>query len=295
MLENAKKGILIFAVKSAYYGRMAYNLAVTIKAMEDISITVVKSGRSLNHLSFQQQTVFDQIIDLPDGIPENCGAKLWANTVTPYKETLLLDADMLWLPKKKPSELFTELEGRNFTGIVEGYYDVETKENRAHPQYFFWADPAEIAEVYKVKTGKIYQWRSEVMYFKKADAIFKLAQKVFLNPKLNTIKYYASGVADELGINVATAVKGIEPHMFQWSPSFWDRMYGGSVPELGGLYAKYYLASFGSNWNGVQSQDLYNRLVKAACHKLGTQKGTKMEHVFPLQSKKGILPERSKM
>lgn len=289
------KGILIVAVKSPYYGRMCYNLAVTIKAAEDTPIAVVYSGRSLNHLSEKQMDIFDHVIELPSDIPENCGAKLWANVLTPFKQTLLLDADMLWLPKKKPSQLFEELSEYNFTGIAEGYYDIETQENKAHPQYFFWADPAEIAEVYKVKTGKIYQWRSEVVFFKKADAIFNLAQKVFLNPKLHSIKYYASGVADELGLNVAAAVKGINPHVFQWSPSFWDRMYGGQVPELGGLYSKYYLASFGSNWNGLQSQSLYNRLVKAACYKLGTEKGIKIEHVFPLQSKKGILPERSKM
>lgn len=283
------RGILIFALGHPYYGRLAFNLAVTIKSVENISITVVRTERSLAHLSARQLSVFDQVIDLPEGVPVGCGAKLWANEVTPYAQTLLLDADMLWLPKKQPSELFDQLLGTTFTAITEGYYDYETGNHNIHPKYFFWADPHEIKEKYKVKSSKLYQWRSEVMYFEKAGKLFKTAQKVFLNHGLSSHKEYATGVADELGINVGAAVHDIHPHVFNWQPSYWHLMGGGMIPDFQTLYGKWYLMSFGGNTATGASKKMYDRLVKAACYKTGFQ------HVFALQSKIDYLKERNKM
>lgn len=284
------KGILIFATGHPYYGRLAYNLALTIKVVENWPVSVVYSDSALSHLSERQLSVFDSVIELPAGIPKGCGAKLWANDVTPYTETLVLDADMLWLPIKKPSELFSELYDVNFTAITEGYHDYEEGKHQVNPIYFFWCDPEEAKIKYKVKSNKFYQWRSEVLFFKKSSSnIFKTAQKVFLNPKLETMKMYATGVADELGINVAAAVHDIHPHQYKWNPSYWHMMNNHIIPDLSTLYNSHYLVSFGANIASGASKKLYDRLVKAACYKLGFQ------HVFPLQSKRDYLPERRKM
>lgn len=284
------KGIIIFALGHPYYGRLAFNLAVTLKAAGDIPITVVRTERSLAHLSARQLSVFDNIVDLPDGVPAGCGAKLWANEIAPYDSTLLLDADMLWLPKKQPFELFEHLAGTSFTAITEGYYDYETGNHNIHPKYFFWADPLEIKQKYKVKADKIYQWRSEVMYFEKgAGKLFKTAQKVFLKHGLASHIPYATGVADELGINIAAAVHDIHPHVFNWQPSYWHLMGGGHIPDFQTLYGKWYLMSFGGNTATGASKNMYDRLVKAACYKTGFQ------HVFALQSKIDYLKERKTM
>lgn len=282
------KGFLIFALGHPYYGRLAYNLALSIKSVDQaVSIAVVRSDRSLAHLSDRQKEMFDIIIDVPDGVPHGCGAKLWANKITPFKKTVVLDADMLWVPKKTPDQLFSELDGIPFTAITEGYYDYDTGESNASPEYYFWADPLEIKEKYKVDGGKIYQWRSEVMYFEKADKIFTMARKVFNKPGLETMKQYATGVADELGINVACAVHGVNPHVFRWSPSYWHLLNGGIIPGFQDF--GHYLVSFGSNFASGSSKKLYDRIVKVACYKLGLQ------HVFPLASKRDWLKERSKM
>jgi hypothetical protein len=285
-MKDSAKGIIIVATGHPYYGRQAYNLAVSIKAVEDIPVSVLFSGRALNHLSEQQLSYFDKIIEMEDTVPQSSGAKLWSYEYTPYKETLLLDADMLWLPKKKPSELFEEVKDVEFTAITEGYHDGE---DHGNPIYFFWANVSEIREVYKV-TGTIYQWRTEVMYFKKSAKVNKLfsqAKKIFLNPKLASVKKFADGVPDELALNIAAAQQGVEPHVQKWQPAFWWKLNNQIVPGLQQLYS-YYLASFGSNTASQPVKLMYNRIMKSAAHKLG------VTHVFPLYSKREYLPERSK-
>lgn len=285
------KGILIIVNGHPQYGRMAYNLCMSIKAIENFPVAVAGDERALSHLSENQLMVFDKIIELPDGLPVSSGVKLWAAELTPFEETILLDADMLWMPKKTPSQLFESLKDTEFTAITEGYYDTEGTVHEIHPMYFFWADPKEIMEKYNITKGKIYQWRSEVMYFKTSEKItefFKLAQQVYQNPRLDTLKRYAEGVADELGINVAAAVNNMHPHIYKWAPSYWNKMFGNQIPPHPKLYEDYYLMSFGSSMASTQLKQFYNRIMKAAAYKLGLQ------HLFTLQSKRDYLPERIK-
>lgn len=282
------KGIIINALGHPYYGKMAYNLAVSIKAVEDFPVCIVYTEQSLNHLSEAQRAVIDHFIHLPENVPMGCGAKLWAYDISPFKETLLLDADMLWLPKRKPSDFFDEMKDVEFTSITEGYWTKDLKD--INPIYFFWADPQEIADVYHVE--KIYQWRSEVMYFKRTELIedmFKTAQRVFTSSGLKSEAKYATGTADELGLNVAAAVHDVHPHQYKWKPAYWHLLNKGSYPEFSELYSNYYLASFGSNMASGISKQFYDRIMKVACMKLGKA------HVFPLISKRGMLPERTKM
>ncbi len=282
MLEQ---GVIIIAVGDPQYGRLAYNLALTIKAAGPAHITVVRTSKSLAHLNEQRLNFFDNIIDLPTDAPLGCGAKIWAYDISPYKKTLLLDADMLWLPEKMPGDLFFELDGTPFTAITEGYDPGDV--NNA---YFFWANPAEIRERYTITADKLYQWRSEVMYFERCAqtrAFFTTAKKVYRKPMLTSEKLFANGTADELAIGVAAGVHNMHPHKYKWSPSYWHLLNGSNFPGLGTLYANYWLVSFGARWATENSKNIYNRLVKAACYKIGG-----VQHVFPLISKKEYLKER---
>jgi hypothetical protein len=276
------RGILIFAIKHPYYGRYAYNLAVTIKAVENIPIAVVYDDSSMNHLSGDQLKVFDKRIHAPESIQKNCGAKLWAYEMTPFEHTLVLDADMLWLPKKKPSELLDILEGSPFTAITEGCTDHPTS------HYFFWAEVDEIRAKYGV--DKIYQWRTEVMYFekgKKAKKLFDDARAIHANPNLK-VKTFAEGIPDELAINIAAAIGDIHPHADRWQPSYWPQLFQNRVPEPATLYRDYYLLSVGGNHTTENVKLFYNRLVKAQAPKIG------QGHCFPVQSKHSFLTERRK-
>lgn len=279
MLE---KGIVIYALGHPYYGRYAHNLAVTIKAVEDIPIAVVHDISSLSHLDDAQKSVFDHMVftDIKPG----CGGKLHAYKHSPFEKTLLLDADMIWLPQHKPSELFDELKGVEFTGITEG----STDNPSAH--YFFWAEVEEVREKYGI-TGTIHQWRTEVLYFERSEKVagmFADAIKINERHGLSKVKEFAEGIPDELSINIAAAKHELNPHKPRWQPSYWAQLFQNQIPQADTLYREYYLLSAGGNMNTENVKQLYNRIVKAQAPKLG------LSFAFGLQSKHSFLPQRRK-
>lgn len=278
------KGIILVACGAPFYGRMAYNLAVTIKAQEDIQITVLHQGKGLSHLSDKQKDIFDTIIEIDT---KAFAAKLTLCDYSPYDRTLYLDADMAWMNVKTPSQLFKEVENCRFTSITEGYYDFEEGKDYSNPMYHFWCNPQEAKLNYNL-TGKFYQWRSEMIYFSKdAKPLFDLAKEIYANPKVG-VKEFAGHVPDELAINIAACKLGIEPHVYKWKPAYWHRLHGEGM-QLAAIMDKYYLLSVGGNFATTVMKNCYDNLCKAAHRKLGLQ------YLFPLQSKKSVMPERIKM
>lgn len=272
------RGIIIIATNHAYYGRMAYNLAVSIKAVEDIPVALCYRAPAIDHLSEEQRLMFNRMIKLPDSVPDGFRTKLYLDELTPFDKTLYLDADMLWLPDKKPSALFDELDGIEYTGITEG------KTGDVNHAYYFWADEAEIRQAYGLRN--VYQWRSEIIYFEKGTRVFDGARQLELEKELKTIKRFAGQIPDELYINVATAILNIHPHAYKWTPAYWPRMYKDVVPtDLSG----YYLMSFGSNFTPARVQQYYKNVLTSACNKIG------IRPMFGLHSKRSWMPERQKM
>lgn len=279
MLE---KGILIFALGHPYYGNYAFNLAITLKAVENIPIALVHDTTGISHLDEYQKVVFDHLI--PCDLKPGCGAKLHAYEHSPFEKTLLLDADMLWLPVHKPSELFDQLNGIEFTGITEG----STEKPSSH--YFFWAEIEEIRSKYEI-TGNIHQWRTEVMYFERSERLSDMfADSIKINKEhgLSKVKEFADGVPDELSINIACGKHDLHPHQPNWQPSYWPQLYQNRVPQPSTLYREYYLLSVGGNLNTENTKKLYNSIVKAQAPKVG------LSHCFPLHSKYSFLKERRK-
>lgn len=275
-------GILIFAIGHPAYGNMAFNLAVTIKAVENTPIALVYDQSAIGHLASEQISIFTSLIHAPHLKP-NCSAKLHAYDLTPFDRTLVLDADMLWLPQQKPVDLFDTLQGAAFTAISEGDTDNPSGE------YFFWGHVDEIREKYGVT--KIHQWRTEVMYFEKGEAaevLFTKAKEINNNHGLAYVKDFAGGIPDELSINIAAAIYHIEPHIPSWKPSYWPHMNGHKIPEFDFLYRNYYLFSVGGNHLTENIKSFYNRIMKAQAPKIG------MQHSFSIQSKHDYLPERRK-
>lgn len=275
-----KEGVILLATGHPYYGRMAYNLCLSIKAVDmDFPVAIVQDGKVMNHLSADQRAIFDKVIDA--GSLAAFGAKLHLDQFSPFEKTLYLDADMAWLPKSSPRDLIHKLKNVEFTSITEGH------DQDPNPKYYFWADLKEIQDKYQVT--KVYQWRSEVMYFTKSDKVqhmFARARDIYENPRLHTIHRFGNHIPDELAINIAAAIEEIEPHKYKWQPAYWPRLHGEHVTDLESLYAQYYLLSCGSNVSSNNTKMLYNRIIKAAAYKM------KVPHLFPLVSKKEFLKDR---
>lgn len=289
-----ERGIVLLAAKHPYYGRMAYNLAVTLKAADDkddrIPVAVVHSGRGLKHLSEQQLQIFDDIIEVPDSDDETIGLKLMMYDYSPFHKTLYVDADNVWLPKKKPLQLMCNLEGVPFTAITEGFYDLDEGRHEIRPDYYHWASPSKMVEAYDLTSGRIYQWRSEVMYFERSDAVeemFTLAREIYLDPKIE-VQQFAGTVPDEVCLNIAANKLGIHPHQYKWQPCYWDKIHGGRFLPLPHIMNQYWIMSTGGNQVTPSLKKAYNQIVGAACYKL------KVQNLFLLQPKKYILAERAK-
>lgn len=275
-----KQGIILIATGHANYGNMAYNLALSIKSIEDIPICVIYAGDGLGHLSQSQSNIFDHKIELPSEYREGFGVKLHLDQLTPFDKTLALDVDMLWL-SRRPSELFQSLSGSGFTIITEGNDDVP------NPKYYFWADVKEIKSEYSV--SRVWQTRSEVMYFEKGCKVFKKARSLNPEKKLKTIRKFGTWIPDELYFNISMAILGMNPHVEKWMPAYWARLHNEVMPNLGVLYKDFYLLSFGSNAASPVMKRAYDNVMTIVSRKLGTP------YMFRLKSKKEWAPGRLKI
>ncbi len=282
MSDPANRGIIIIATGHSYYGRMAYNLALSIKANEpDAQICLVYNSDAISHLTQSQCDIFDASVHAQEMII-GTGAKLNAFDYSPFDETLLLDADMIWLPDRKPSQLFDYFTDTEFTCIAEG-----TSE-KPSGYYYFWADMDEIRKVYGVQV--MYQFRSEVMYFKKTPKIkklFKDAQKIYAQPKLKTMKQHAGAVPDELALNIAASKNDIHPHAIGWAPSYWFQLNEMKMPDAITLSKSYFLASMGGNVAPNQVKKFYNTLMAGYVTRTGSLHG-----FFQLESKRELIKSR---
>lgn len=284
------EGIVIVAAQKPYYGRMAYNLALSIRAAESAArIAVIHNGNGLAHLTDEHKKIFDRIIKIEDSIT-GVEAKLSVYEATPYEYNVYIDADNIWLPGKKISDLFKLFSKEVvFSGITEGQYTVGNPSNN-FGNYVFWANPDDIAKSWKLKEGTVmYQWRSELFYFQKAlvtRRMFSIAKKAFKEPKVD-VSEFAKGVPDEFAFNVATALTGIKPHVENWQPSFWANV----VPRnssLKDISVNHWILSTGGNVFPKYVKTMYDNIIAVSSNKLRQQLS------FPLLPKSYFLNERYK-
>lgn len=292
--NNLDRGVCIVAMGHGYYGRMAFNLAKTIKAIDrNCPIQVICDGTALDHISKREIWVFDHVENVNAG--NGFKIKLHVDELSIFKETILIDADCAWVSNQSPLEVMAQLSSVcSFSGITEGYFDYDRPENSdVAKNYYFWASTEDIQKEYGT-IGKIYQWRTEFMYIKKCEPvkeIFESARFVYDHAYvLPSLKMFAGHVPDELGINIATCIHGIRPHIYKWRPSYWHRLHDGNMqPGIEELQSQYFTLSCGSNVTASSTKKLYDRFVKAASFKLG------MSHIFPAISKRDMMPQRQQM
>lgn len=134
---------------------------------------------------------------------------------------------------------------------------------------------------------KIYQTRSEVIYFEKGCKVFQFCRKLHPEVMLKTIRRFGEWIPDELYFNIAIAKLGIEIKPFM--PAYWSRLHNEIMPNLSVLYKQYYLLSFGSNAASPIMKRTYDNVMKVVCNKLRTP------YQFKLKSKKEWAPGRLKI
>jgi hypothetical protein len=280
-MKKRKRGIVIIATGHWLYGRLSYNLTLSIKAAGVVEpVCVIATESALAHLSSSQRSLFDQIIYNDPTDFRKIRTRL--NELSPFDDTLALDADMIWLDGKNLNELWPVLEKTTFTVGNFGSVDKETGIDSSDGFYGFWADYNDIVKAYPIK-GKLYRTLATFFIFRKGkqtDKLFKLWSEILEKPKCKT-DYWNGGVADEFGLNIAMNLLSIEPHLEHWQPTTWESKM--SIPDLRKFY---YCFNFGGNVKSKKQKELYDLLMRTVCYKMGVQ------HVFPLESKKEYIPER---
>jgi hypothetical protein len=267
-----KRGIILIAAGHINYTRMARNLAISLKANDpNVKISLIHSEPIPEGI--ENEGLFDQFIQAPVesyhtfGVTQYFKLKTWLYTLTPYDESLYLDVDMVWIKGRKPSDLMESLSDVEFSMANYGYTTIDKGADS------FWADVNEVKKAWNLTDEKWYSYSSEIMWFKKSKDVkkyFDKAKSIYENPKVKTLEFGGSQMADELAFMIASSITGMFPHQDKWQPIFWHHKQPGKknlAPYQ--LAQDFWAYSMGGNGHPTNIIANYNSLVNHYCNILG--------------------------
>lgn len=302
--DTTSRGILLFATGHPYYGQAALRLAASIRHVDpEMKVSLVADSAAQIREIDNNRHLFDQIIPTnnaflyQEGKRVDIRQKVFANEISPYYHTLMLDVDMIWLPRKKPSTFFDEMEKKDIDFTIQntGFADLSLPEVDDQV-YFYWAKISECKKAYEFTEGKFYQMTGEWIYFKKTDRVidwFRTVQEVYDNCKVTSIAEFANQkCTDELAYSIASVMTGLYPHKDNWLPVFWPYRNDAFQSRIGNDYLtfadEFFALSVGGNQLPGNYKRQYELLAEAYFSKL------KISAKYKLTDKKRVIPERSK-
>ena len=126
------KGVLIIAGGHPFYGQMAVNLAASLRLSDSsVNIHLAYHGLALTHLDQSKKDLFSSMSLIPDEYLTHNGkvsyfkAKTHVLDLSPFDETLFLDADMIWVSQYPVSKVFDSLSDIDFTISNRDRFDLE--------------------------------------------------------------------------------------------------------------------------------------------------------------------------
>ena len=299
MRKRQERGILIIALGAPEYGRMAANLASSIRfADKDMKIHLVWSGQSISHLTDAHKALFTSMAECPaeyytkNGKTVYLKAKTCIYELSPFEETLFLDADMIWFSNrqfKNATTVFNELKDVELTFQNRGHFDL--KKDVLNENYSNWCNIKEVKAKYFTgaiggEKGRFYHLHSEFVFFKRSEsnkAFFKLCREIFDKPKVKPADFDGD-IPDELAFDIAVAITGKNPHKENYLPIHWFAMDGKA--SLHDLHDKYYGLSMGGNNLPPRVMEKYKMLAKVYARSLG------LPFSFSISPKKRWSPTR---
>lgn len=272
---KSQRGVVILALGSPEYGKMAANAAASIRFVDKKTpIHLVHTEKSISHLTDQHKALFTSMAMCPKSYmeknkkPNYFKAKTRIYELSPFNETLMIDADLLWFANRPVSLLMNELAEVDFTMQCRGVHDYET--GKTDGGYTHWCDLKEARRAYELN-DKIYQLSSELVWFKKTkqvQSLFKLVKQIFDNPKVKAVDF-AGDIPDELAYNIATASLGIYPRMDREVFIYWDYLDRKANPLWTEIVKKFFGFSIGGNSVQQSAIQRYTQMAKAHANALG--------------------------
>lgn len=279
-----EKGVVILALGHPNYGRMALNLAVSLKCvngMEGVDICLLHSDGMDTIFNHEERQFFDRFVKVPEhyytykGNKEYQMAKTFVYDLSPYQRTVYLDADSIWLPNNKIEALFHKCWNNPVLFQCIHEWDIQGEWG------CLWTAGKEkneglkqIREIYNITDNRtIYEIQSSFMYFEKsrvAKAFFSTAKECYIKRPFWFFTWN-NGIPDELVFNISTAINRIKLPEFPYTPLFFvdyaerfkgDPKRAAEFKNRGTIYNKYFAMSMAGNMVPQRVIELYDELVK---------------------------------
>jgi hypothetical protein len=273
LTEYNMSGIVIVALGNSLYGNLAFNLALSLKANEPtIPIALFCNDTAIARLKERHKGYFDHIIKvdpsdyLVDGKPQYQRVKCCVNKYTPFEKNLYIDADTLWLPNHKPSKLMEQIGDISFTALNNGGKYLCSTLKEVRNGYTWWGNPEVITREWGLTT-ELWQLQTTMFFFQKSktEQYFKDCLRVYDTKDISVIGW-ANGKPDEYCFNVACALNGLYPHIYDWMPVYIQSLCGGRVvPKIAELEENYWAISTVGHRINEKVALLYNNLLNKYC------------------------------
>jgi hypothetical protein len=266
---------------------MALNLALSLRFTSDVPIALAYSKGAITHINGHLDK-FNKLIEVPEkyytkkGNTEYIKAKTHMYSLSPFDETLYLDADTIWLPKRSVDLVFKELENETLAIQCRGLVPLDS--DNLHKKSF-WCDLKEYKEVYG--GDYFYSLSSEFIYFKKkkeTSKFFSDSVKIYDNLKIKHTMF-SGGIPDELVFNISMLQNNIKPSKVFYTPIYWEQAERKNM-QPSQMHQEYYGYSVGGKISSTTEKKFYDNLSQF----YGTQFGV---HHFKLKDKMTYLPERA--
>lgn len=259
-VQTTTKGIVIMALRHNVYARYAHNLITSIRQPGNglfkagIKVCLITDQGRLDEMGLAGSMQFDKKIVLSDEEAYNpFYIKTQLYKLSPYDETLYLDADMLRMPSCNIPELFNELSGVQFTIANRGYMNRQTGG-------YDWADVTQLFDA--VGTEQFPHVSSEFMWFRKTEKVKQLFDQANTFYLTNHIinKSIGGFQPDEPAIGYGMEKAGIKVHKAPYHPSFWEGHYKGIAFKPQQPYTHHFL-SIGGSEVSKRTSSIYDGLL----------------------------------
>ena len=258
------RGIVTMALKHPLYGKYAYNLALSIKSADmRQQVAVIADEEGLRHLHPGQRMIFDYII--PPAVEKPLVNKFHLINLSPFEETLFVDADMIFSPLANFEEYWKSMEDVQWTMANRGKDDLVKGISE-------WTTKEDLQEAYGLVPYSTWEWydlSSEWIYFKKNDlsyTIFANAEKYYDENYLK-VRPFAGDRPDEPYFNLALNSIPHEPHQVPYQPTYWQPAMKG-FPGAMAIKKGWMAFSVGGKLIPQQQQAVYDELAKNASFRM---------------------------
>ncbi len=241
------KGIILLALGKPSYGKLAFNLALSLKINADISIHLVYEKEAISHLKDIHLQYFDTLEEINpedsrvDGRLDPGKAKLGLYKYLPFDYNIYLDVDSLCVPGMDINNLFAECIALDqpyltqLTGILNGIESAKIVKTGIGEKRDFkemqWAWADDIYKKYALPDEAILPAiNSSFAFIKKCDeskALYEQALKNINDPipikDLRTKWGYSQ--PDELYMNIALCQMGLVGRIKEDYPVYFSSKY----------------------------------------------------------------------